>query len=267
MIGVFDSGVGGLTVVQEIRKIMPTQDIIYFGDTARAPYGGKDTETLISHGREIISFFVSKGVKAVVMACGTSSSTSFEQLKREFDGLPIIDTIRPAVLATCELAAQKDIKPVFIATSATIKSGLFARLLAQKLPDIKLYTRACPLFAPMAEAGLGNNNPLVTFAAENYLADLKGKVNALILGCTHYPLFTDALGEVLGDIIFINPAVATARAAKEQLGARQCTEGDKAIIEYYTSGEPEGFGDLARVILGEGCSVEQWKNLGGGTSQ
>ncbi|MCL1884265.1 MAG: glutamate racemase [Defluviitaleaceae bacterium] len=256
-IGIFDSGVGGLTVVQEVRKLMPTESIVYVGDTARAPYGGKDTETLINHGREIINFLLKKNAKMIIMACGTSSSTSLEVLRKEFEGLPIVDTIRPAVKATLELTQQgEDIKPVFIATAATIKSGIFERLFTESLEKVPLYTRACPLFAPMVEAGLTTieNHPLPIFAAQTYLADLRGKVNALVLGCTHYPLLKGALSHVLGDITFINPAIATAEAAKNLLPPSPETIPE---VDYYTSGEPEKFAKIARYILKEDCKPKK----------
>ncbi|MCL1862867.1 MAG: glutamate racemase [Defluviitaleaceae bacterium] len=244
-IGVFDSGIGGLTVVQEIRRLMPGESIIYVGDTARAPYGGKDAETLISHGREIIKFLISKDVKAVVMACGTSSSTSYEILQKEFN-ITIIDTIRPAVSELVRMAQLQKIKPVFTATSATIKSGLFARLFSEKCKDVELVSRACPLFAPMVEAGLSTDNPLLQFAADNYLSDLRGKVDTLVLGCTHYPLVQGALVRTLGEITFINPATATAIATKDAITP---SRDKKADIVYYTSGDTESFSELARIVL------------------
>lgn len=244
-------------MAQEIRRLMPMESIVYVGDTARAPYGGKDAETLLSHGREIIRFLLTKNAKAVVMACGTSSSTSLESLRKEFPGLPIIDTIRPALKATLERADQNpDLKPVFIATEATVKSGLFARLLYEAKPEMEFYVRACPMFAPMIEAGLTTikNNPLLFFATENYLSDLRGKVNALVLGCTHYPLILDALTNTLGEITFINPATATAEAAKALLSSPNC---EPPSIEYYTSGEPEKFAEIARFILNEDCKPQK----------
>jgi glutamate racemase len=253
-IGIFDSGVGGLTVLQEVRRIMPNESIIYVGDTARVPYGGKDPQTLISYGREIINFLLNKGAKAVIMACGTSSSTSYEPLRAEFPNLPIIDTIRPAAKVTAELANQNpNLNPVFIATAATVKSGLFQRLFTEQLSTKSskvLHARACPMFAPMVEAGLTTRpgNPLLHFAAETYLADLRGKVNALILGCTHYPLLTNTLTQVLGNITFINPATATAQAAKTLLVK---TSNPKPVIEYYTSGDIEVFGKLAKFVLNQ----------------
>ena len=219
-IGIFDSGVGGLTVLKEIRRLMPNERIIYVGDTSRAPYGGKDEETLCGYGRDIIRYFLERNVKAVVMACGTSSSASFEKLRDEFPKLPMVDTIRPGVKAALELIDGKPgVRLGFIATEATVKNGLFMRLLLEKCPDVSLHARACPMFAPMTEAGLAGipNHPLPIFAAKTYLADLRGKIDALVLGCTHYPLLTDALTHALGDITFVNPAIATAQATKDLL--------------------------------------------------
>ena len=251
-IGIFDSGVGGLTVLQEIRRLMPLESIEYFGDTARTPYGGKDTETLASHGREIINFLLGKGAKIIVVACGTISSTAFEQLCQEFPHVPIVDTIRPAAKATLELAEENPgMKPVFIATEASVRSGLFAKLVCEKTA---LYTRACPLFAPMIEAGLATqrNNPLLNFVAETYLADLWGKVDTLILGCKHYPLLADALTHALGEITFINPAAATAEAVKNILFTHALqAEGTASKINYHTSGDPKKFSQIARFILNE----------------
>ncbi|MDR0272170.1 MAG: glutamate racemase [Clostridiales bacterium] len=258
-IGVFDSGVGGLTVVQEIRRLMPTESIIYVGDTARAPYGCKDAETLISHGREIIRFMLKKKVKAVVMACGTSSSTSYEQLCKEFPDLPIVDTIRPAAKA---VIAAKPKECAFAATVATVKSGLFERLVkagsqSNGSSEIKIHSRACPLFAPMVEAGLATkkNNPLLFFAAENYFADLRGKVDTLILGCTHYPLLTDALTHALGEIEFINPATATAKKINEIFPISSSEE--KAKIKYFTSGDEKNFSKIAKFILKGECNPKK----------
>ncbi|MCL2217147.1 MAG: glutamate racemase [Defluviitaleaceae bacterium] len=256
-IGIFDSGVGGLTVAKEIRRLLPHEDIIYVGDTARAPYGGKDEPTLLNHGRDIIRFLQKKDVKAVVMACGTSSSTSFEQLRGEFPNLPMVDTIRPGAKAVLELAANRPgIRLCFVATAATIKNGLFTRLISQERPDLVVHARACPLFAPMVEAGLAaiKNHPLTRFVAEFYLCDLRGQVDAVVLGCTHYPLLTDALTYALGDITFINPAQATAQAAKELLSG-DSGDGDHNDSDspgkttFYTSGDPEAFARTAHSIL------------------
>ncbi|MCL2357671.1 MAG: aspartate/glutamate racemase family protein [Defluviitaleaceae bacterium] len=273
-IGIFDSGVGGLTVLKEIRRLLPNESLIYFGDTAHAPYGGKDAETLIARGREITEFFLKHDTKMVIMACGTSSSTSYDRLCAEFPHLPITDTIRPAAAETVRLALQTpDFRPVLIATQATINSGLFAaeynagckskmphipsKPAQSNLPELpKLHLRACPMFAPIAEAGFVGGHPVACFAAKNYLADLRGKVNALILGCTHYPLLKPALAKVLGEITFIDPAEACARAARD--AAKNLPPPDTPPeIRYCTSGDPEKFSKLARIILNEKIVCEK----------
>jgi len=252
-VGIFDSGVGGLTVAKEIRRLLPNESTVYVGDTARVPYGTKSTETLLSYGREIIKFLQTKNVKAVVLACGTSGATTFDTLQAEFPNLPLIDVLRPGV----EICAKKpDAKFGIIATSGTIKSGMFAKLLAEKLPDAILYSRACPLFASMVEAGLAikPNNPILRFAAETYLEDLRGKIDTLILGCTHYPLLTDILRQVLGDVDFINLAEATALAAKDAIG-NMLADNLNPTHEFYVSGSEEVFRKTALGIFGEDCKV------------
>jgi len=252
-IGIFDSGVGGLTVMSEIRRLLPFEDIIYVGDTARLPYGSKDKETLIGYGREIINFLLEKGAKAIVLACGTSSSTSFDALKEEFPNLTLVDTIRPSVRAAAETAATHP-RICFIATAATVKTGLFTRLLLQECPEATIHSRACPLFAPMVEMGLAaKNHPLLHFTAETYLGDLCGEIDAMVLGCTHYPLLTNILTDVMGEILFINPAAATALATKDLLAEKglinSCSK--KGKVTFYTSGSIDAFSRTARSILNE----------------
>lgn len=247
-IGIFDSGVGGLTVAKEICRLLPFESTIYVGDTARVPYGTKTPQQLLSFSREIIGFLLEKNVKAVVIACGTSSSITFEQMQKEFPSLPMVDVIRPGVEACSQ---TKNTRFGLIATAATIKSGLFARLLEKKCPGAAVYPRACPLFASMVEAGLPTNHPALRFAVETYLADLRGQIDALVLGCTHYPLLTDALRAVLGDIEFINLAVATAHATKERIKNMTAGENNTPTHSYYVSGPADVFRTTGRMILGE----------------
>ena len=257
-IGIFDSGVGGLTVAKEIRRLLPHESTVYFGDTARAPYGGKTTDELLQFSREIVSFLLEKNVKAIVIACGTSSSVTYEQLLRDYPTLPIVDVIRPGVQACLQRPSDRF---GLIATAATVKSGVFAKLLKDSfstgnnlLPvDLTLYDRACPLFAPMVEAGMPPKHPAVQFAVEAYLSDLKGKLDTLVLGCTHYPLLTDALTNVLGNIRFINLGVTAAQAAMKSL-AQAGLLADKSnspTHEYYVSGKTDVFCQTGEVIMGE----------------
>ena len=247
-IGIFDSGVGGLTVLMEVKKTLPNESVVYVGDTANVPYGSKTHDQLLGYGRNIIKFLRSKNVKAVVLACGTTSSTVYEELVSECPDIPLVDVIRPGVKACVELADQHPgLRLGLIATTATIKSGLFEKLLKHERPDIKLLTQACPLFAPMVEAGV-THSPVAEWAAEAYLGNWRDSIDALVLGCTHYPLLTDALKKALGtDIRFVNLASHTAYALKAQLAATgslndNCTP---PSYEYYVSGNPDAFNKTA----------------------
>jgi len=255
-IGIFDSGVGGLTVAREIRRLLPGESTIYVGDTARVPYGAKSPEELLVFAQEIIRFLLSKNVKAVVIACGTSSAVTYIKLQEIFPNLPLIDVIRPGVEACAELAHQRI---GLIATAATIKSGLFSRLIIEKYPGVTLYSRACPLFASMVEAGLPPNHPVLRFAAETYLSDLRGEIDALVLGCTHYPLLTGALSATLGDIRFVDISEATAKATKERLTQFNILAeigSNTPTHKYYVSGPADVFRTTGSLIVGEECEPE-----------
>ena len=255
-IGIFDSGVGGLTVTKEIRRLLPNESTVYVGDTARVPYGAKDAETLLEYGREIINFLLTQNVKAVVLACGTSSANTFDKLQNEFPDLPLVDVLRPGVAECLKLAKnQPDLRFGIIATAATIKSGLFQRLLLEERPDIVLHSQACPLFASMVEAGLANkpNDPILHFVAQTYLSDLRGQIDALVLGCTHYPLLTTTLKHILGGIKFINLAKSTAAATKKCLISQNKlnNKSTQPTHKFFISGSTEIFKQTARNIFNE----------------
>jgi len=298
-IGIFDSGVGGLTVLAEVKEALPHENIIYVGDTANAPYGGKSPEALLKHGRDIIRFLRSHDVKAVVLACGTTSSTVYDQLAKENPDIPLVDVIRPGAKACAELdlawqspspllkedknsiafpvlakssksdlsitSHKKDdeatpLRLGIIATAATIKSGLFAQLVKNQRPDIKLLTQACPLFAPMVEAG-ATHTPIAKWAAETYIGHWRGKIDALVLGCTHYPLLTDALSHALGkDMQYINLATHTAQALKARLAAIGGLNHGDALAHYkfYVSGEPDVFNKTAQFLLDDNPNAQKF---------
>jgi len=260
-IGIFDSGVGGLTVAREIRRLLPGESTIYVGDTARVPYGTKTPEALLSYAQDIIRFLLSKNVKAIVIACGTSSAVTYGKLQEQFANLPLVDVIRPAVDACAKLMnANPDMRLGVIATAATIKSGLFSQLLTEKCPNVTLYARACPLFASMVEAGLPITHPAMRFVVDMYLSDLRGKINALVLGCTHYPLLTSALAAALGDIKLINIGKATAEAIKEKLTQLNLLAGNDTppTHSYYVTGPGDVFRTTGSLILGEECRPESF---------
>jgi glutamate racemase len=250
-VGIFDSGVGGLTVLRELTRRLPAEGYIYVGDTKHAPYGGKTTDELLACGRRLVEFFLKRDVKAIVMACGTSSATTYDALKQEYPSVPLFDTIRPAVQETARLLEkQPDTKIIFAATQATVKSGVFSAQLRRAVQNVDISEVACPLFAPLVEAGYAlPDHPLPAFAAASYLGHLRGCVAggnaALVLGCTHYPLLTDAIAGALGQVQFINPAVAVADALARKIAP---ATGDGGT-EFFTSGDTQAFDKLAHIIL------------------
>ena len=249
---------GGLTVLQEIRRILPNESVIYVGDTARIPYGAKDADTLFSYGKEIVRFLLDKGAKIIVLACGSTSSTIFERLQQEFPSVTFVDVIRPSVIACAKMAINPHsrIRWGFIATSATIRSGLFVKMLKDRLPDKNaiIHARACPMFAPMVEAGINYPHFAFNFVAETYLGDLRNQIDALVLGCTHFPLID--FKPILGDINYINLATYAAIATKEQLEKEnKINFSENVTIKLYVSSAPETFSKAVRIILGEDFSV------------
>lgn len=218
-IGIFDSGVGGLTVAAAVMDAMPGEEIVYFGDTARVPYGSKSPETVTRFSKQIIRFLLSKNVKVIIAACNTVSAVSLGELRKAFD-IPIFGVVEPGVDSA--LAATKNKKIGVIGTSATIKSGAYERLMHKKAPDAKVYSQGCPLFVPLAEEGW--EDTLITkLTAEKYLEPLVEKgIDCLVLGCTHYPLLYDCIKSTVGDeITLVNPAKATAECVKEYLAQQE----------------------------------------------
>jgi len=247
-IGIFDSGVGGLTVLAKIKEAMPNESVIYFGDTANVPYGGKSPEQLLKYGQDIVSFLRSCDVKAIVMACGSSSSSVYEELLYENSDLPLVDVIRPGVNACVEMG----IKSLgFIATAATVKSGLFAKLLMEQSSNTRLLTQACPMFALMVEAGITGGS-VMRWVADAYVGHWQGKIDGLVFGCTHYPLLKSSLSHVLGgDIRYIDLGIHTAQALKAELinSSGLCNGSETARYEYYVSGDASAFNKTAGYLL------------------
>jgi len=214
-IGIFDSGVGGLTVVKEVMKVLPNEEIIYFGDTARVPYGSKSKETVTKFSSQIIKFLMSKNVKAIIIACNTVSSNCYYELVKQFD-IPIIEVVTPGV-ESCVKYTKNNIVAV-IGTEATIRSGAYEKRLKEMKPEIVVYSKACPLFVPLAEEGWINGQ-ITEMIAKKYLDEIVVKrIDSIVLGCTHYPLLKDCIAKVVGkDVKIVNPAVATAQKMKDFL--------------------------------------------------
>lgn len=214
-IGIFDSGVGGLTVVREVLKELPNEKIVYFGDTARVPYGGKSKETVTKFSRQDIHFLLSKDVKAIIIACNTVSSNSLDILQEEFD-IPLFGVVNPGVAEALRLTKNK--KVGIIGTDATIRSGAYEKLIKQADKDIEVFSKSCPLFVPLVEEGW-TENEISYLTANKYLADLiETGIDSLVLGCTHYPLLKHCLKVTVGDnITLVDPAHATALVVKDYL--------------------------------------------------
>ncbi|MCI8522889.1 MAG: glutamate racemase [Lachnospiraceae bacterium] len=214
-IGVFDSGVGGLTVAREIMRQLPNERIVYFGDTARVPYGSKSKETVMKYSRQIVNFLKTQQVKAIVVACNTASAYALDELEQEVD-IPIIGVVRPGARAAIE--ATKNGKIGVIATEATINSGIYNRYIEKNDKSVKIIGKACPLFVPLVEEGLWED-PVTDEIARRYLTELiDSDIDTLILGCTHYPMIRSTVGRIMGkQVTLVNPAYETARELKEML--------------------------------------------------
>lgn len=252
-IGVFDSGIGGLTVVREIMRQMPQERIVYFGDTARVPYGSKSRDTIIRYSRQIIRFLMTKEVKAIVIACNTASAYALAEVEKEFD-VPIIGVIRAG--ARTAVQATRNGKIGVIATEATIGSGIYTEEMKKLRPDIEVTGKPCPLFVPLVEEGLLHDS-VTDEIASRYLSSLKARfVDTLVLGCTHYPLIRSTLGRLMGsDVTLVNPAYETAielRSLLEREGL-SCDEGKDVGAEgryqFYVSDLAEKFTAFATSIL------------------
>lgn len=252
-IGVFDSGLGGLTAVRELRRILPGEDIIYFGDTGRIPYGTRSRETILRYARQDIAFLQSKNVKYLMAACGTVSST-YPAAEAAALSVPYTGVVEATVAGA--LAATRTGRIGVIGTAATIRSGSYVQLLHRRRPDARLIARACPLFVPLVENGFADDHDGVAgIVARQYLKDiLDSDVDTLILGCTHYPLLAPVIGKVMGPgVTLIDPGAQAARAARQALFAAGLESGREADghAEYYVSDDPEGFAASADLFLGD----------------
>ena len=203
-IGVFDSGVGGLTVVREIIRQLPDENIVYFGDTARVPYGSKSKNTIIRFSEQIIRFLKTKHVKAIVIACNTASALALDAVRHEFD-VPIMGVVIPGARAAVEVTRQK--KVGVAGTDATVRSGVYTRVIQGMNPEIEVVEKACPLFVPLVEEGF-KEHIVTREIIEFYLESMKeSDIDTMILGCTHYPLLRSKIREYLGEgIEIVNPA-------------------------------------------------------------
>lgn len=251
-IGVFDSGLGGLTAVREMRRLMPSENIIYFGDTSRVPYGGRSREILLKYARQDVHFLRSFDIKALLVACGTVSSNVLPELQRESD-LPILGVVEPACRRA--LAATRSKRVGLIATAASVRSGAYERTLAAMDGDVTVIARACPLFVPLVENGRYRvGDCVIETVAREYLEPLKAEgIDTLIMGCTHYPLLEEVVAQVMGPgVTLVDSGAQAARQLKDSLTAHDalCSERPGGIT-LYASDITGDFGALAPQFLRE----------------
>jgi glutamate racemase len=261
-IGVFDSGMGGLTVVREMISQLPNESIIYFGDTARVPYGPKSPDTVLRYSREITSYLKGEGVKALVVACNTATAHALPALREEFD-LPMVGVIEPGARAAASVTRSKRVG--VIGTIGTIKSRAYEKEIKKILPDVNVTAHACALFVPLVEEGWIDTEPTRAIARTYLEPFVSAEVDTLVLGCTHYPLMKTVIGQVLGrDVRLIDSAHETAREAGEVLKAwgLENEKPNEARYRFIASDAPDTFLSLGQRFLGSAIDVVETRTLG-----
>lgn len=251
-IGVFDSGVGGLTVAREIMRQIPNEKMVYFGDTARVPYGSKSKEAVTRYSRQIVRFLQAQEVKAIVVACNTASAYALDEIEREVD-IPMIGVVKPGAKVAAETTVNGKIG--VIGTEGTIGSSIYSRYIKEINPKVSVVGKACPLFVPLVEEGL-LQDPVTDEIAKRYLAELIDiGIDTLILGCTHYPLIRSTLGRIVGEEVrLVNPAYETARELKELLVAENMLNDEETKLgdnkyRFFVSDGAEKFKHFANSVI------------------
>src|SRR5688500_17726068 len=249
-IGLFDSGIGGLTVAQQVMSLMPYENIVYFGDTARVPYGSKSSETVIEYSLQAQAFLESLGVKLTIIACNTASAVALEHV-RSVANVPVLGVIEPG--ASAATAATRSHVVGVIGTEGTIRSEAYQRALRARDPEMRVLDRACPLFVSLAEEGFSHHEVTKIMAREYLEPMLARSIDALILGCTHYPVLEPSIAATAGpNVTLINPGVATAELARTtlaELGLTNPSSSDPRYT-YYLSDFPHKFVEVGERFLG-----------------
>ena len=264
-IGVFDSGLGGLTAVRQLRRVLPGEDIVYFGDTGRVPYGSRGRDIIVQYARQDIRFLLSRDVKFIIAACGTVSSTYPPE---EAARLPVPYTGVVGATARAAVDATRNHRIGIIGTAATIRSRSYEKLLRQLVPGVEITARACPLFVPLVEAGYVDHSEesrqqVTKLVIAQYLTEVRDAgVDTLILGCTHYPLLKTMIGEFMGQkVTLVDPAKTAAHHLERMLSERglKAAQEHEGQAHFYVSDVPDSFVQTADLFLGEykGGPVEQ----------
>ena len=249
MIGVFDSGLGGLTALKEIRRLLPGEELVYFGDTGRIPYGTRSRETIIKYALQDMRFLTSFGIKAAVAACGTISTTAIDDIRREF-AIPVIGVVEGASEAAVN--STKNGIVAVIGTSATIKSGAFERKLHSLSPSVKTVSLPCPLLVPLVENGFISRGDEITAAVcRRYLEPIRQSgADTLILGCTHYPIIAETISDVLPGVKLISTGAEAAKRLASMLSPESKELSVPAPVHYYVTDDPAMFNESASLFLG-----------------
>ena len=247
MIGIFDSGLGGLTAVKELHRLLPQESLRYFGDTGRVPYGTRSADTIRKYAQQDAAFLLSLGVDAILVACGTASTTALSELQASLP-VPVVGVVEPAAAAAVK--ATKNRRIGIIGTPATIRSGAFEKAIAALDDGIATVSVACPLFVPLVENGFTSPDCEITrLVCRHYLATIRDShVDTLILGCTHYPLIAEAIASVLPGVTLISAGAEAARTIAEMRRDRSADEAPET--RYYVSDDPTMFTASASLFLG-----------------
>ncbi|MDI6736276.1 MAG: glutamate racemase [bacterium] len=260
-IGIFDSGVGGLTVAAEVMKTLPAEDIIYFGDIARTPYGTKSLETVRRFSIEIADFLIKQRVKMIVVACNTASSLALATLKERFH-LPIIGVLEPGVLKAIKSTKSKRIG--VIGTQATISSNAYPQAIKTIAPDIQVLNQPCPLFVPLVEEGWLEHE-VTKLVAKEYLTPLKeNQIDTLILGCTHYPFLKGVIQVVMGnEVVLVDSAIEVAEEIKKVLSQNNGLrpQNSNPVYKFYVSDTSSKFAEVGKRLLGNEIQVVMQVNV------
>lgn len=260
-IGVFDSGIGGLTVVKEIRKLMPEEDILYLGDTARLPYGTKSIEAIVEFSLQNARFLAARGAKFIVVACYSATSAALDELQRKCD-VPVIGVIQPGVKRALDLTRNGRIG--VIGTSLTIFSGAYEKAFKKIKPGIEILGRACPLFIPLVEEGW-LDHPATELVARTYLEPLKEDgIDTLLLGCTHFPLLTGVIRRYLGDINYVDAAQEASQELRQALAQNGLVNpSGSGLVSIYLTDLSQNFKEIGERFLGEPMKNFARVSLGG----
>ncbi len=266
-IGVFDSGVGGLTVLQQLRRLLPNENLIYLGDTARVPYGTKSAETVQQYAMEAATFLMQQQVKMVVVACNTASSVALDLLQKQLN-IPVVGVIEPGARRVADLTSSGVVG--VIGTEGTVASDAYPQALRSIMPEVTVLSAACPLFVPLAEEGWAQHEIAYLAAREYLMPLLQAQIDTLVLGCTHYPLLKTVLQRVLpDDVHLVDSAEETAHTVQRMLSSCNllCDGAATGSWDFYVTDVPRRFIRVGEAFLGANLAGVQQVQLTGVASR